>query len=278
VAAARTTAEYARPHIPEPPRDELELDIVIDVGAQRAQEAARQTAGHAATTSSAPKPSADGLLGVRRWRRRFDAIRGALDELAVVQPAPAEIERAMAFAAHTLEKLEDSVVVVESRQASLESIGERARDFRSTLGGMVDELASELSRRRGELEVLVGHRRELVTKREALRESARSGTANEGEADALIWELAAVDEELRAKTTQCDELEAQLGELRARLERENERSEAEIAALVRFLDADMQRLERLAEALRAPLDRAEAYVRETWEKRAALDPTPASSH
>jgi chromosome segregation ATPase len=253
-------------------RDDVALEVEVDLSAIAEQE--RRKDSVPSKPAPAALPQGDGLLGVRRWRIRFDAIRASLDELESFRPAPAEIDHAMAFAARTLEELEESVVVAEGHQATVESLADKARDFRATLGKTIDELGGELSKKRGELEQLVHRRNDLSDRREAVRARLRapvhsppSGEVVEGEADAILWELAALEEEVRGKGAQCDELESQVGDLRARLERENERFEVEIAALVQVLDAEMQRLEPMAAALRAPLEKAEHYVRENWPKK-----------
>jgi tRNA A-37 threonylcarbamoyl transferase component Bud32 len=264
LATGRMTVEYERPRIPDPPRDELQLDVAIDVGDLIDLGALVQKQMPAA----AARPEPADVLGARRWRSRFDAIRAALDELELTRPAPAEIDHAMAFAARTLEALEESVAITESHQASLETLAEKARDFRATLGRTIDELASELSRRRGEYEQLVHRRNDLAVRREAARASLRAGVSTEGQADALLWELAAVEEDVRVKAAACDEVEAQVGELRARLERENESFEVEIATLAQVLDAEMSRLEPISAAMRSPLERAQSYVRAAWPELA----------
>lgn len=273
LSTGRLTAEYARPVIPEPPAElDLSVEVEIDVEALAAQESPDASGPAGAKPPTVPVPAAAGeagLLGVKRWRRRFDAIRTALDELEIVHPAPAEIDHAMAFAARTLEELEESLGFAETHQASVESLADKARDFRATLGRTIDSLAGTLSTRRGELEQLVRRRNDLSVRRESARARLRAGESTEGEADALLWELAAVEEETRGKAVQCDELEAQVGDLRARLERENEQFEVEIAALVQVLDAEMQRLEPMAAALRVPLDRVESYVKQSWPAREA---------
>jgi len=79
-----------------------------------------------------------------------------------------------------------------------------------------------------------------------------------------LWELAAIEEELRAKGARCDELEARAAELTAELEANNEQFDAERSRLVRVLDAQMLRLESTAGALRRPLEVAEEFVRTAW--------------
>src|SRR5690606_37904182 len=108
-------------------------------------------------------------------------------------PAPSEITRAMAFASRTLEEFESCSVGAQEHQAQVEELSERARDFRATLGKAVDAVASKLSQHRGELEELVKRRDDLRARREAARKKVKQGEAREGEADALLWELAAVE-------------------------------------------------------------------------------------
>lgn len=167
------------------------------------------------------------------------------------------------------ETIEASGLWVVPGQDAVEQLGDRARDFRGTLGRTLDELAADLSTHRGDLERLVARREDLSARRESARARLRAGEPLEGEADALLWELAAIEEEVRRKATQCDELESQVGELQIRLEHENEQLESEIAMLVQVLDADMARLEPMAAALRMPLERAEKYVRENWSRKPA---------
>ncbi len=244
------TAEYARPAIPVAPNDDLEIDVEV----------------------SEPQPAKEtrdvgvsgGLSGARRWRERFDAIRAYVEELSAGEMPPDGIVRTMAAAERALDLLEESVRSARMHQQAVESLSERARDFRATLGRTIDELASELSKRRGELTLLAQRRGDLSDRREGARAAVRKGEATEGQADALLWELAAVEEELRQKGAQCDELEAHVGELRSRLERENEELEIELSMHTHVLDQEMIRLWPLAAALKEPLQHVEEYVRTQW--------------
>ena len=214
-------------------------------------------------TSAHPRNPA-GLLGAVRWRERHDAILEYLSKLQRSMPAPAEVEHAMGFAASTLEELESAVKSAQAYQEAVEALHDRARDFRSTLGRALDEVAEKLSAERGVFEALVARRNALRAQREAARVKLRRGAVTEGEADALLWELAAVEEELRSVGRVCDELESQLADLSVELESRNENFETERAQLVRVLDAQMLRLEGTAGALRQPLALAEAHLRAHW--------------
>ncbi len=260
-------AQDRPPSIPVPPA----LDGVMEVAAIEASVAAIGQPG----TPTPLHRNRDGLVGAKRWRYRFDSIRAHLDEIEMVQPAPADVAHAMAFAERTLEELEEAVSTAASYQEAVEVLHDRARDFRATLGRAIDEVAGELSEERGTFDALVTRRNSLRTQREAARVKLRRGASSEGEADALLWELAAVEEELRLVGQKCDELEARVAELTGELERHNEHFELERSRLVRVLDAQMLRLEATAAAMRRPLEMVEAHVRENWPFTPAEGATPA---
>ncbi len=274
------TQGYERPDIPEPPSVEavsIPIDVELSVGPHREAD----TRPPSKTPPPTPfDPERDGLLAVKRWRRRFDAIRALLDELEVEHqlPAPSEITRAMAFASRTLEEFELRAVEAQEHQAQVEELNERARDFRATLGKAVDSVASKLSQHRRELEELVERRDELRARREAARKKVKLGEAAEGEADALLWELAAVEEEVRVAAARCDDLELSLSELQTELETKNEEVESELARAVQVLDGEMIRLESMASSLRAPLEAAEQLILERWDEHAARAGRPQTPH
>jgi serine/threonine-protein kinase len=246
------TAEYARPSIPEAPKDDLEIDVELDAESV------------VPVVVEQPQGISTSLAGARRWRDRFEAIRACVEQIVGDGMPPDDIVRAMALGEHALEQLEEAVNSAGVHQRAVESLAERARDFRATLGRTTDELAAELSKRRGDLSVLALRRDDLAERRDAARRAAARGEASEGQADALLWELAAVEEELRQKSGQCDEVEAQLGELRTRLERENEDLEIELSVHTHVLDQEMARVWPLAGQLREPLQKVEDWVRTAW--------------
>jgi serine/threonine-protein kinase len=268
--ASRPTAEYGRPPIPEPP---AVADVTVpeevsgptpEVGEQRRAD-----------------PKRDGLLGVRKWRERYEVLRGCLDEIEHHHVAsPPEVMQAMAFAVDALDRLETEITDVEEMQQRLEELDEIARDFRSTLGKAIDNLAGKLSSARGTFEELVSRRNRLRTRREAIRKKVRSGEAKEGAADAILWELAALEEKVSAEASVCDDLEVQVAELRAQLDSRNEEVEAEIAETTHLLGGRMAALEEVAHSLRDPLAAVEAYVVEAWPEDGGTvrpaDDTPSS--
>ena len=276
------TASYDRRPIPVAPKDDL-LDeprssegIPIDVEVQPVATALSML------TDSAKSSGEHGLAGVRKWRERFVAIRESLDEIAEVEASSTDVQHGMAHAERSLEALEEGVRSAQMHQRSIEGLVERGRDARATLGKTIDEHAGELSKRRGELQLLVERRADLTERREAAGQAVRddlrqappnptradkeASRARSNEADALLWELAAVEEELGKKGSECDELEGHLVELRQRLERENEDVEIELSVQVHLLDGEMTAVIQLATQLREPLERAEAFVRARWEE------------
>jgi len=246
------TREYGSRTIPVAPDDSVEIDIE-EVQAVRSRDP---------RSSSPSSQSREGLGigGSKRWRERFDALRAALDDLERRQTPPTEVDHAMAFAAQGVEELEEGAQIALNAQSALESLAERARDYRTTIGRTLDELAAQFSHEGGELEALVEERFLLVRERqEAIAEKDHAC------ADALLWSLGAVEEVIHEKQEIYDLLEQQVSELRGQLERENEQMESEIGALTVTLDREMARLWPLAASLRVPMEIAEQYIREMLE-------------
>ncbi len=263
------TREYPRPSIPEPPLVAgigLPIEIDVDVDSDL------EPGSPGSAPPPPPKPD-QGLLGVAQWRRRFDAIRSVLDEIGVDATVPPEIESSMARASEVLEQLEDGALRAESQQRRAEELSERARHLRATLGQQIDEVARKLSKHRGEFERLVSRTHELRERRDAARVHLRDRVGTEGEADALLWELAAVELELRAEGTRCDDLEVAASGLRVQLDRQSELCEKELTALGQSLDAQMIDLEPRALSLRDPLEGAEAYVRRFTDEHRQAPPS-----
>ena len=233
---------------------------------QELADAPGATAAPSGAGGSEGVPVADadvGLAGVRRWRARFDALTAAVDELRASGAPPAEVEDALNFSTLTLGNLEAGVREAEELQRTIEDVGARARDFRATLGRAIDKLGQNLSHARGALEELAKRRGHLRTKRDGLLRRIRTGEGapgDEGAADALLWELATVEQALRHQAAECDGIEARLGDLRLQLERRNEEVETRLTQLVRRADAAMIRVDALVNALREPLDRVQAFV------------------
>lgn len=201
------------------------------------------------------------VFGARHWRARFVAIRARLDELEADCPAPVEIARAMALAARMLDEVEATANEAYALQKAVDALHEQARDLRSTMGRAIDRIARQLSRERGVFEALAMRRNCLRAEREAARIKLRRGSGNEGEADALLWKQAAVEEALRLSGHRCDRLEGQLADLTSELDGRCEALERERLELVRQLDGQMLAFETSAAALGGPLQLVENFLR-----------------
>ena len=205
-----------------------------------------------------------GPLGVHRWRRRFDVLVGAVESLRATGAIPGGIADRLELARQTLVNLERGLGDVQGGHTAIEDLEEEARDYRTTLGRAIDQLAQKLSKTRGTFEEMVRRRESLRTRHAALRRKVKDGTVDEGESDAVLWELATVEEALQKQASECDAVESQLQDLRLELERRNERMEGRVAARVVEVAGRMERLEALSEAVRLPLEEVEAWVRESW--------------
>ena len=257
------TTAYERPSIPLPPSVDglaIQVDVEIAVGPQdeRAHPSAADTA-------------AQGLLGVRRWRERFERLRSILDEIEHDTPAPPDIVQAMAHASDVLDELEGGIEGTEVHQREIEELDQQARELRATMGRAIDALAKKLSKARGDFEVVATRRNMLQSEHETLSALVQTGRGDEGRADAVLWELATVEEEMRERARGCDDIEGQLATLRKQLEERSAEFEARVSRLALTTSEEMQRLDPMALALREPLDRVEAFVRDWWEKHPAED-------
>src|SRR5690606_7645757 len=121
-----------------------------------------------------------------------------------------------------LEALEEGVEAARLDELAVQEARDRARSIRSEAGRDLDALGRDLSHARGELERLAGRRIELQSEQELLHKQRRDMPVSEAKADALLWELAAVEESLKSQGARCDELELQLSQRQLRLTEEND--------------------------------------------------------
>lgn len=164
-----------------------------------------------------------GLLGVRRWRRRYDALAEAA--AALTQPCPRHIEDALAFVRETLSNIEGAVDSVETRHREIEANQRMLRQTRLALGEGIDQAAEARSE---------AHQRLQECQDPALRS---------GLAEALA----------RA--------EGHLEGLRIRLDEQTLGIEASNGPLVSEVQREVERLDAMATALAEPLARVELYIR-----------------
>ena len=213
----------------------------------------------------ASSPQAEqGLVGVVRWRQRYDALRLAVEELSSRLEIPPPVGDALHFSDEALASLESCVAATEAHQEEMEELDGEAKDFQVTLGRAIDRAAEKLSTARGEFETVARRRNTLRARHEGLSKSVRAGKGDEGEADAVLWELASVEQELKRQATECDQLESQLLELRTQLEVRSDAVQGRRAELASMTAEEMNRLDALALALREPLAMVEGFIRQQW--------------
>ncbi|MEM9191379.1 MAG: protein kinase [Myxococcota bacterium] len=237
----RETDELRRMTIPEAPSIEL---------------VSRADADEPLLPPSTPKEAipfdqkVDGIIGVRRWRRRCDALRKAVEQ----ETSPPEaIERALATAEGILESFEGDAVLASQKQLSLEERQKEARRFRLELGASIDDLAGRLSlaeRSANSLE------EELATRRSTDREDRIS--------EFSLWAEGALEQEVATRRAEVVGLTKEVARLREELTRRNEEAEGALFAESERLDRDMEKLEAKAAALRGLLNEVEDYVRTQW--------------
>ncbi|MFO0694788.1 MAG: protein kinase [Polyangiales bacterium] len=222
----------ARPSIPRAPRDTLSI--------------ARDAAKEGGVDSTLSASYVDGLIGGRRWRRRFEALRDALDDIELEAPLPAEIARERARASGLYESLVRDLERTESIQAELDAMDANARRYRAELGRRADDRARELSTVKGALEAANERR---------LAELA--GSTNDLAADAAVVGL----------VERIDVVTRELDTLRAELETHAEQHEDARGPLCRASYDAVAGLESVTEGLRDSLARIEAFVEAWWNRR-----------
>ncbi|MCC7538387.1 MAG: protein kinase, partial [Deltaproteobacteria bacterium] len=204
---------------------------------------------------------ADTVGIVTAWRRRFDAIRDWLDEHEETSSTPVEIAQAMAHATTLLEGLEQRSAEAAGLQVRIDELQERGKDFRTTIGRALDELGRDRSSRSEVLDGLRARQAEIDARRRAhLAKLAAGEGAEEGAADALLWELAALAEEERRVRQDADDLDFQIDSLRTQLDRLNGALEDDLRVIGAQLEAELGRLLEQSRHLRAPLERVAQFV------------------
>ncbi len=144
--------------------------------------------------------------------------------------APDGLEVAEALYAHAAElitQLDRTTTSVAGAQTRLEALEAHARAFRESLGGAIEQLGRDRSRQRA-------HYSELLVKESRL--DGADMPADAGDADALLWERAAVSAgKDRARSGEQD-LAFQMVQLQLKLEAEHEQHERLHAATTAELE------------------------------------------
>ncbi len=154
----------------------------------------------------------------RAWR---EALR-VLDARVAVRGVATEprVAAARARVEILLGSLDAAVDLMSTSQRAVDELSARGRDFRGTLGRAIDQVAHELSK--AHTEVLAHKRRRVEL------HLARRHEADPGRADALLWEEAAVDDDLRSANGRVIDLGARLESLQDDLYTRNNEHESEL--------------------------------------------------
>lgn len=211
--------------------------------------------------SAVPNPfSADLFSSLERKRERIESLKRRGGHAEAGREGAEAVEKAVL----TFERLEAAVREAEARQSDMESLYRRARDFRKTLGRAVDQLAARLSAARGAFDEALAKRNRVRSERDHLRGGVPADSAPPGEqpgpADALLWQLAASDEQLRLRAEERDAIEVDLGELTLELDRLNEAFDVDQEQIRADLDGALSAIDRADDAFVEALTRAEAVV------------------
>jgi serine/threonine-protein kinase len=144
------------------------------------------------------------------WRAHWEALEAMTRQRRSI---PHDVEDSVHRATLLTEAIDRAAHVVSETQRALDQLEGIARDFRATMGNAIDVLAHDLSKTHAHVLELTSRRAQLHLKRRNVT-SAR-------EADALLWEEAAVDDELRKTKFLRDDLGHQIGSLQDELFKKN---------------------------------------------------------
>jgi serine/threonine-protein kinase len=239
--------EGGKPKIPDEPSFESVADFELPV-----------------TAPTGPRPAAtpfdpevDGLVGVGRWRRRHDVLHDLVDRVGARVEVPARVRNALANASEILVRFEECAARASERQVSVEKMDAEARRLRSELGERIETLGGRLSKLRREIQELTQRRAEIV-------ERLEGRSPADGADEALLWELAAVEAELRERDTEASRADRDGVVAREELERRSGHYEQQIAREAQRLGDEMVQMDGMAYELGEPLEVAERFVLEHW--------------
>jgi hypothetical protein len=191
------------------------------------------------------------MAGAHSWSRYIDAMRGVLTERfrgAIPEPIVLRLGAMETCLAAMRERLEH----IEQCKRELLSLESRGHEIRRTMGRAIDTLSQDRSSKERERDRIATEREQIVRARaEALDRANAGDAAASGEADALLWRLAACDELLRDAVLQVEDIEFQLHAIEAQLERLNEGIEHEQDALVAAIQSAMKDVAELDAVLRS---------------------------
>ncbi len=165
---------------------------------------------------------------------------------------PRDVREGLARRSSLLAAIDTVTARIVARQEELDVLATRGRDFRATLGRAIDTLAHDLSRAHS-------LKQELKTKRVDLH-LRRRNEPNPALADVLLWEEAAVDDDLRKSTHLTADLGYQIAALQDELFRRNNGHEAEAHRTTGAIEGEMGALSTLHRELEILTGELLAYV------------------
>jgi hypothetical protein len=202
--------------------------------------AAREALGWRGATSMPPPPRiGEGSPAnlVQSWRSHYEDVERRLEPYAQRRVLPTMIEQALERRTQLLELLERTAQDIVETQETLDKLATRGRDFRATLGRAIDHIGRDLSRAHGKVLELKARRVDLHLK--------RRHTEDPGAADAILWEEAAIDSDMRRAVAVAADLGHQLGTLQDELFARNNAHEAEALRATGILEGESAALSTL---------------------------------
>jgi serine/threonine protein kinase len=195
----------------------------------------------------------------------------------------ARVERASQLASDAKEQLagvERAAGLAAEHQAKVDRCEARGREFRATLGHAIDELVRHRTRERIHAAALGARHDALVAgtlkkgsglrgattglppapRASSIGHSASPKARDEGGADALVWETAALGAEAERARMQEQDLSHQIASLQLRLEEANAELEAELGEAAGALEGALAALRQLTGEFVKTLDDAAAEV------------------
>ena len=260
--------------VPDPPRPDL-TDTIVEPMSFGPQDLARviPAAPNAAAISieidlppevEVPRTSDSaeelGILGIRRWRVRFEALDMLLSFGVAGRETPPAVAESMAVAREALHEAERLAEEAVARQAQLEELTVEARRVLASFGSRQDEIARELSQARGKVRIVSARLEAAAAEHEAAAEAERRG-GDRSSAPALRREIRDLEDQAQVGARLVEALEGQLREAQAEMNAWIDENDTEHGRLRAETQSDIAMLDILLGRLRLPLDRVESFVR-----------------
>ncbi len=165
---------------------------------------------------------------VSAWHAHWRAIEARIERSKIVLPPGTadDFHRAMLLT----EGIERVAYIVAQTQRTLDETETEAREFRATMGNAIDHLARDLSKEHARVQELLSERAQLHLRRRHAKDP--------GVADAILWEEASIDAELRKAKAIHEDLGQQIGALQDELFRRNNLHEDQVQRTMAGLEGE----------------------------------------